>query len=553
MIIPYVPQEPVSDSIVHNVLHPKSVPATDAMLAKLRLPEGFKLERYFGGLDNPRIVKVGPNGRVYVTSRRNNNLIVLDDADGDGKPDTAREVQKDPDGLHGITFKGDDAYVIGVRKLWKSPVRPDGTLGERVMLFDDLPDAGQHNNRTLGVGPDDKLYISVGSTCNACAESNPENATMLQSDLDGKNRRIFASGLRNTIGFDWQPRTAALFGWDQNVDTRGDEGGREEINLLQDGKRFGWPYLYEDGQYDPSHLPKPEKGYTLERWKAESTSPVQTYTAHSAGMQFQFYRGAQFPAEYKGDAFVTLHGSWARKDPKGYEIVRVRFGPDGQPTRIEPFLTGFIMGKGKDATRFGRPCGLAELPDGSMIFSDDEGGNLYRISYQAPNGRAQRFAPTGMDIVAKLTKDLFPAKGVTITSPDFRDGGPLPEWASDYDEGRAPKLQIDGLPAGTKSVVLFMEDPDAAAPKPYIHWLGQFEAKPGTVTIEGPGSNSRGELKYFGPRPPKGDPAHRYHFTALALSEAVKFPAGFSRAHAIKAAQGKVLGQGTIVGLYKAK
>ena len=140
----------------------------------------------------------------------------------------------------------------------------DGTFGELERIINDLPDGGQHPNRTLGIGPDDHLYISAGSTCNACAETNPESATLLRASKDGTSRTIFAKGLRNTIGFDWQPESGVLWGMDHGIDWLGDEEQVEELNRLEQGKQYGWPYVYGMGEFNPQD--HPPEGITLEQW-----------------------------------------------------------------------------------------------------------------------------------------------------------------------------------------------------------------------------------------------------------------------------------------------
>ena len=339
-------------------------------------------------------------------------------------------------------------------------------MGEKTQIISDLPDAGQHEDRTLAFGPDGRLYLSVGSTSNTSNEPNPENATMLVASPDGKSRKIFASGLRNTIGFDWNPVTHKLYGMDMGIDWQGDDHQREELNHIQDGHRYGWPYVYENGIFDPQHLPQ-EKGYTLDAWRKESTSPDLTYTAHASPIGFLFYTGSQFPAEYKNDAFVAFHGSWNRAVPSGYEVVRVHFDAAGRPVSMTPFVTGFVTKQNGKWGQFGRPCGLAQMPDGSLLVSDDTEGVIYRISY------GQNVRPDAWEQVATNVLSSQILAGITsirVTSPDFQDGGRIPEKNSDYGDKLSPALNF-AVPPAARSLVLIMEDPDAQAPRPFVHWL----------------------------------------------------------------------------------
>ena len=156
-------------------------------------------------------------------------------------------------GVHGIAFSKGKVYLAAVHEIYRAYVRADGSFGPLDMIIHDLPDAGQHNTRTVQIGPDDMMYISVGSTCTECVEPNPENATILRASLDGKSRSIFASGLRDTISWGWQPQTGELWGVDNGMDALGDNAQPEELNHLEKGKRYGWPYLFGDNQPNP-HL-----------------------------------------------------------------------------------------------------------------------------------------------------------------------------------------------------------------------------------------------------------------------------------------------------------
>lgn len=561
MILPpfQEPKQPQRGTIEAHVVRPASVAPSPDLVASLKLPEGFHLTRWADGLANPRILKVY-RGAVYATQRTDANVVMLKDTDGDGVADLQREVAQGTD-LHGIAFRGDWAYLVGIRKLWRARVLSDGTLGAKQELMHDLPDAGQHPNRTVEVGPDGRLYVSCGSTANDAVEHNPYSATMVVCDPDGKNRAILASGLRNTIGYDWQPGTGRLFGWDQGIDWLGDDAQREEVNLVRKGRRYGWPFVYEEGKDDQNAHLAGEKGFTLQGWRAQSTSPELTYTAHAAGMQMRFYRGFMFPGEYRGDAFATMHGSWNRRPPSGYEVVRIRFS-GGKAVGIEPFLTGFLRDPEGEPRQFGRPCGLAEMADGSLLVGDDEHGAIYRVSY-GPSKAAMQSVDT-----RKLLPELVGApKSLTVRLGAF--GEAQSEYA--LGGGKSPSLAISGYPKGTRALALAMEDPDAGI-KPLIHWLMADLAtepkKPDKVSIPAElrpgdhyyshfdavqGGNSHGTVGYSGPKPPIGDMPHRYVFTVYALDRKLALKAGFNRMGLLKAMKGHVLGMGSATGTYAKK
>ena len=219
---------------------PRRPESEDDLLARLSLPQGASASVFAAGLVNPRILAVSGDGTLYATRRSVGDVVMLRDDDGDGRSDAPVTVASRP-GMHGIAFDGNRVYLATVNDVYVADVAPDGTFGDLRRIINDLPDGGQHPNRTLAIGPDGKLYISVGSTCNACAETNPESATILRAEPDGTSRTIFAAGLRNTIGFDWEPDTGQLWGMDHGIDWLGDDAQIEELNHIRQGSRYGWP------------------------------------------------------------------------------------------------------------------------------------------------------------------------------------------------------------------------------------------------------------------------------------------------------------------------
>ena len=366
---------------VNVAVRPDKVPLTDERMGLLGLPPGYEISLFASGLEAPRMMRVTADGTVYVTQPAAGEMRALRDTDGDGVSDEARVVASGIDLLHGIELVDDTMYIAGVKTIHTAQVQADGTLSGMQVLSDNLPDGGQHPRRTLGVGPDGNLYVSVGSSCNACPETNPEHATMLRVDRTTGQRTIFARGLRNTIGFDWHPVTEELWGMDHGSDHRGNDVPPEELNRIVSGNHYGWPYAYGMNQPDP-FLGQPAE-MTLDEWLAMAIGSVLNNQAHSAPIEMRFYDGSMFPGS-SGDAFVAMHGSWNRVPPTGYEVVRIRFGEDGTPLAFEPFLQGFLQKEGDGWVQFGRPAGLATMPDGSLLVSDDDGGRIYRITHALP-------------------------------------------------------------------------------------------------------------------------------------------------------------------------
>ncbi len=357
-----------------HVFKPALIKATDENIAKLKLPEGFSITPFARDLKQPRIIKISDKGTVYVTRRGDHDLIMLKDTNGDGKADEQKQIWK-KEQLHGIDIDGSRMYLITVNEVYVADIKSDGSITEPKVILKDFPGGGQHANRTLAVGPDGKLYISVGSTCNACDETNDENATMVVANTDGTGRKIFASGLRNTVGFDWHPETGEFYGMDHGIDWLGDETQKEELNKIEEGKKYGWPYVFADGKYNPQDEPN---DMTYEEYAKSSEEPVLLYDAHSAPMEMLFYKGNMFPERYKNDVFLALHGSWNRKEPSGYKVVRLTF-EDNKPVKFEDFLSGFLVNDNKG--QFGRVVGLAVHPDGSLFITDDANGMIYRVTY----------------------------------------------------------------------------------------------------------------------------------------------------------------------------
>ncbi len=369
-------------AILAHVLKPQKLDATPERIRALKLPAGFRISVYADGLGKPRMLAVADDGTVYVTRREPGDIWMLKDEDRDGRAEVKQRLLERRD-LHGIALSGDQVFLATSKEVLQATRKKDGRFGPVKTLATDLPAGGQHNNRTLSVGPDGKLYVSIGSTCNACDETTPESATLVQFHQDGSGRRIYAKGLRNTIGFAWHPRTRALWGMDHGIDWLGDNVQKEELNLIEDGKQYGWPYVFADAKANPAR--EPPGGLSHAQWAQRSQNPVLMHTAHSAPMQMAFYTGQQFPKAYQDGAFLALHGSWNRKPPSGYEVAFIRFDEAGKPTAFEPFLSGFLEATGTgEFAHFGRPCGIALTPDGSLLVSDDANGMIYRVEYQAP-------------------------------------------------------------------------------------------------------------------------------------------------------------------------
>lgn len=366
---------PQGADVSSSTFRPERRDFSEDYLKLLKAPAGFKVSVFASGVGKPRMIVVADDGTVYVT-RRGNDVVALRDTDGDGKADETKVVLKDLPQVHGIALRGKQVYLATPAEVWLSERADDGTFSTPRKIADGLPNGGQHSSRTLGIGPDDMLYLNVGSTCNNCIEVNKDGATMQRMSLDGRSRAVVAKGLRNTLGFGWHPQTHEMWGMDHGTDFLGNDVPPEELNRLAEGKDYGWPRCYGQQRIDPTR-DKPE-GMTREAFCAKTEPTALDFPAHSSPLGFVFYTASQFPPEYRNDAFVALHGSWNRNPPSGFKVVHVKF-ENGKPTRFEDFVTGFTLESG--AAQFGRPTGLAVAKDGALLITDDANGVIYRVAY----------------------------------------------------------------------------------------------------------------------------------------------------------------------------
>ena len=331
----------------------------------LRLPPGFTISVFADKLQGVRYLTLGPGNAIYASQPGSGLIVKLTDANHDGVADSAIVVAQGLQGPFGIAFRGETMYVAeeGDVKRFDQP-------GGNPVTIARLPQGGGHSTRTILFGPDGKLYVAAGSSCNLCDERDSMRAAVTQFNPDGSGGRIFARGLRNSVGLAFNPTTGELWGGNNDRDNLGDDLPPEHINIIKDGRNYGWPECYLPGKANP------EYGSAK---CADVEPPAIMVQAHSAPLGLAFYTGTQFPREYRGDAFVTLHGSWNRSIPTGAKVVRVEVDSSGRrAVGVDDFIVGWQR---PDGSRWGRPVGLLVLPDGSLLVSDDYGGKIWRVTY----------------------------------------------------------------------------------------------------------------------------------------------------------------------------
>lgn len=358
---------------VVSAQNPAPAAQAPAVPADLKVPEGFKVSVFASEVTNGRLMAFSPDGVLFVARQSKGDVVALPDGDKDGKADRMDIIVSGLVRPHSVAFHKGYLYIAtnpAVLRVKYAKGKVEGAPEK----FVDLPvSTTSHWTRTIGFGKDGRLYVAIGSSCNLCEEEDPRRTTIMVYNADGSGGRPFAKGLRNAIGFDWDPRTGVLWADDMGEDKLGEEKPADEINRIEDGKNYGWPYYIDNNVPNPN-LEKPKGSLSA----SEAVPPAYSLPPHSSPIDLRFYTGNKFPAAWRGAMFVALHGSspTSRKERIGYKVVRVIF-KDGKPVGLEDFVTGFL----KDGQVLGRPAGLITGPDGALYISDDNKGFVYRVSY----------------------------------------------------------------------------------------------------------------------------------------------------------------------------
>jgi glucose/arabinose dehydrogenase len=358
--------------IVTVLLAPHLAVQKPLPLNTIKVPPGFRIDLFADGVENARSMVLSPGGVLYVGTRTKGSVYAIVDRNADGKAERVHTIATGLRMPNGVAFKDGALYVAEVNKVTKydgidahleQPPAP-------VVVNDTFPTERHHGWKFIAFGPDGKLYVPVGAPCNICESSDPRFASITRMNGDGTDVEVFASGVRNTVGFDWHPATKELWFTDNGRDLLGDETPPDELNVAAQPKlHFGYPYCHGEKLADPEFGGKrPCNGFT---------PPARALGPHVAAIGMRFYTGRMFPQQYRQQIFIAEHGSWNRSRKLGYRVMLVTL-EGSKATSYVPFAEGWLQGEND----WGRPADVLVMPDGALLVSDDKANAIYRISYR---------------------------------------------------------------------------------------------------------------------------------------------------------------------------
>jgi glucose/arabinose dehydrogenase len=346
-------------------------------LETIKLPAGFKIEVWAEDVPDARSLAMNADGStVFVGNRQGKNVYALKDTNGDGKADKKYTLASGLRMPNGVAFKDGDLYVAEVSRILRFK-DIDNNLDKPTfeVVYEQYPDKAHHGWKFIAFGPDGMLYVPVGAPCNICKSDDEIFASITRIDVKSANMKpeIFAHGVRNSVGFAWHPTTKELWFTDNGRDMMGDDIPDCELNRApQKGMHFGYPYWHAGDVKDPEFGNKGKD-------KSAYTAPALKLGPHTAPLGMRFYTGNQFPSQYKNNIFIAKHGSWNRSKKIGYQLTNVVLDGNQKVVKEEVFAEGWLNHDTQDV--WGRPVDVMQMPDGSMLVSDDMANCVYRISY----------------------------------------------------------------------------------------------------------------------------------------------------------------------------
>jgi glucose/arabinose dehydrogenase len=366
----YHPKQMKNPNLSGHPARLTETPLSEIPVDKIKVPKGFKVEVWAHGMPGVRMMARGSKGTIWAGTRSIGRVYEIKD---NGKERTHRILAQKLTQPNGVAFQGGNLYVMAINRVFRYDGIEDNPGVKPVEMTDafKLPPQVHHNWKFIAFGPDSRLYVQVGSPCNIC-EPDAEHGQIRRYVADGSNMEIVARGVRNTVGFDFHPKTGELWFTDNGRDWQGEDGPQDELNRVSKmGEFFGFPYCHAQGIPDMD-FPKKDacKGVTR---------PVALMGPHAAALGMRFYKGDMFPKEYKESIFVARHGSWNKSQLFGFDVANVKAGANGKNAKVTPFMTGFK--DDKENKFWGRPTDVMQLPDGSLLVSDEQVGAIYRVSY----------------------------------------------------------------------------------------------------------------------------------------------------------------------------
>lgn len=340
-------------------------------LDKVQLPPGFTIS-VFARVPNARSMCWGSQGTLFVGNRDEHNVYAVVDKDEDGHADTVYVIDKDLKSPNGVAFRNGSLYVAEISRILRYDSIESRLTDppEPVVVFDKYPTATHHGWKFIAFGPDDKLYVPVGAPCNICDSAAPF-ASITRMNPDGTGMEVYAKGIRNSVGFDWDPQTKELWFTDNGRDQLGDDIPNDELNRApKAGMHFGYPYIHQGDTPDPQ--------YGKGKEASSYTPPAEKLGPHVAALGMRFYTGSMFPPEYKNRIFIAQHGSWNRSNRIGYRVMMATV-EGGKVVKYEPFAQGWLQ---SNEDVLGRPVDVEVAKDGALLISDDKNGAIYRVSYK---------------------------------------------------------------------------------------------------------------------------------------------------------------------------
>jgi len=341
-------------------------------LDKIKLPPGFKISLYADNVKGARSMTLSPKGIVFIGTRSEGKVYALVPAQNGIRAGQVMTIASGLNSPNGVAFRNGSLFVAEVSRVLRYDRIEDrlGNPPKPVVVSDRFPSDEHHGWKFIAFGPDGMLYVPVGAPCNVCVRQDPRYASIMRMKPDGSGLEVYVSGIRNTVGFDWHPKTHKLWFTDNGRDWLGDDVPPDELNCAPEkGLHFGFPYCYGKNVADPEF----GRGVSCDRFVpcALELGP------HVASLGMRFYTGEMFPTQYRSQIFIAEHGSWNRSAPIGYRITLARL--DGNHAeKYEIFAEGWLQGR----TAWGRPVDVQVSYDGALLVSDDKAGVIYRISYE---------------------------------------------------------------------------------------------------------------------------------------------------------------------------